>query len=195
MHKGLSKGERTKQRIIETSARLFTRMGYTSTSISRIGANLGISKATFYSHFDSKEGLSLAVLDYAAQIFTHHYTQAILNVSDYLEKIRVLVQAHGKVLVSDYFQNGCPLVLLATETQNERILERTREIIAAWKGYIAGIIKEGKEKGDISQDVDPQEIGALIVQLLMGSDVYWRQFRDISQFDMFLPYLEKLLRP
>ena len=52
-----------KQHLIDTAYRLFNEFGYHATGIDRILLESGVSKATLYKHFRSKEALILAVLE------------------------------------------------------------------------------------------------------------------------------------
>lgn len=52
-----------KQHLLDTAYRLFNRYGYHATGIDRILAESGVSKATLYKHFRSKEALIIAVLE------------------------------------------------------------------------------------------------------------------------------------
>jgi AcrR family transcriptional regulator len=53
----LKKRDAKRQAILDTAYRLFRTQGFDATSISEITAQVGGSKATFYSHFASKEEL------------------------------------------------------------------------------------------------------------------------------------------
>jgi AcrR family transcriptional regulator len=57
------KQQRTRDALIETAARVFAEYGYDGASIDRIAEAAGYSKGAFYSNFDSKEQLALAVLE------------------------------------------------------------------------------------------------------------------------------------
>ncbi|KEA63178.1 Transcriptional regulator, TetR family [Marinobacterium lacunae] len=52
-----------KQHLLDTAFRLFNERGYHATGIDLILAESGVSKATLYKHFASKEALILAVLE------------------------------------------------------------------------------------------------------------------------------------
>ena len=51
-----------RERILETAAELFFYQGYRATGINEVIKKSGVAKATFYSHFASKEDLCLAYL-------------------------------------------------------------------------------------------------------------------------------------
>lgn len=52
----------TRERLIETAARLFAEQGYGATSLRDIAEQAGYSQGAFYSNFDSKESLLLEML-------------------------------------------------------------------------------------------------------------------------------------
>jgi len=52
----------TRDRLIQTAHDLFYRVGFHSVGLDAIIAEVGVTKTTFYNHFDSKDGLVLEVL-------------------------------------------------------------------------------------------------------------------------------------
>jgi AcrR family transcriptional regulator len=50
----MAKGPNTKQKILKTSAKLFSESGYTTTSMSQIAQQVGITKPALYYHFKNK---------------------------------------------------------------------------------------------------------------------------------------------
>jgi AcrR family transcriptional regulator len=54
----------TRQRLVESALRRFYRDGFRSVGIDQILTDVGISKTAFYKHFESKENLMLAALEY-----------------------------------------------------------------------------------------------------------------------------------
>jgi AcrR family transcriptional regulator len=58
----------TRERLLETASRLFASKGYASTSVREIVARAGVSKPVLYYHFQSKEGLYYAILEWGAEV-------------------------------------------------------------------------------------------------------------------------------
>ena len=60
----MTKGEQSKQHLIECAAELFWRNGYHSTGLAAILKKAGLPKGSFYFYFKSKKELASAVIDY-----------------------------------------------------------------------------------------------------------------------------------
>ena len=60
--KTISKSAGPKQRLLETALNLFYTQGYLATGINQVIEEAGVSKASFYDHFKSKEELCVAYL-------------------------------------------------------------------------------------------------------------------------------------
>lgn len=61
--KYISKGERTRDRILETAADLFVTQGFHATSTRQITDRLGMARGSLYSHFNGKDEIFEAVLE------------------------------------------------------------------------------------------------------------------------------------
>lgn len=57
----------TRQRLVETAYELFSRNGFHAIGLDRIIDEVGVSKQTFYNHFESKDDLILAVLEHRSK--------------------------------------------------------------------------------------------------------------------------------
>ena len=69
----------TRERLIEAAFEIFGRIGFHAVGMDRILEEVGVSKQTFYNHFESKDELILAVLDHRHQVQTLWWTN-LLNV-------------------------------------------------------------------------------------------------------------------
>src|SRR3954464_10651927 len=59
--------DRQRRRLNEAAAAVFARMGYADATAEAIAREAGMSKATFYEHFDNKEDCIVALFDVAAE--------------------------------------------------------------------------------------------------------------------------------
>ena len=58
----LSKGERTRARIVEAAAKLFSERGYAATSLRDVASAVELREPSLYNYFESKDALYAAVL-------------------------------------------------------------------------------------------------------------------------------------
>ncbi|MCD0463298.1 TetR/AcrR family transcriptional regulator [Roseiconus lacunae] len=66
-----------RERLVETAERLFYAEGIRAVGIDRIIAEAGVAKMSLYNHFDSKDDLILAVLEYREQKFDAMYESSM----------------------------------------------------------------------------------------------------------------------
>src|SRR5436309_15496656 len=58
-----TKGERTRQAVLETAIARFARDGYRGTSVAEIARDAGLSGTAVYAYFPNKEALFIAAVD------------------------------------------------------------------------------------------------------------------------------------
>ena len=61
----MSKGEKTRRKILEKAAPLFNKRGFNGCSMQDISAATGLEKGSLYTHFHNKEQLALEAFDTA----------------------------------------------------------------------------------------------------------------------------------
>src|SRR5437870_5094211 len=68
----MSKGEVTRQRILDNAFRLAARDGLGGVSLGALADDIGLSKSGLFAHFRSKEDLQLEMLHTAAALFVEN---------------------------------------------------------------------------------------------------------------------------
>ncbi|HEX9308004.1 MAG TPA: helix-turn-helix domain-containing protein, partial [Anaeromyxobacter sp.] len=66
----MGKGEETRGAILERAIQLASEVGLEGLTIGRLASALDLSKSGLFAHFSSKEGLQVATLDRAAELFS-----------------------------------------------------------------------------------------------------------------------------
>lgn len=108
-----SKGEKTKQLLIETAAELFIKNGYSKTGINDILQKSNMSKGSFYFYFSSKKDLGLEVANYYGNAILHNWLEP-LSQNPWNVFITKMV-ADLKIAVSEGKYFGCPIAVLGLE--------------------------------------------------------------------------------
>jgi AcrR family transcriptional regulator len=75
-----------RERILNTASILFHKQGYNNTGINQIIADSGVSKASFYDHFKSKDDLCLEFLNQRYEYWSSQWNAFISKASNQKEK-------------------------------------------------------------------------------------------------------------
>ena len=88
----LTKGERTRARILRSAMMLINTRGYSNTSINDIIESSGVQKGNLYFHFSSKDDLCLALIGEAKKEFLA-YLKGSMKSGQPLGKINDILDA------------------------------------------------------------------------------------------------------
>src|SRR5688572_11771170 len=86
----MSKGEQTRERIVDKAWQLASRDGLSGLSLGKLAGELGLSKSGLFAHFGSKEGLEVEVLKAAAERFTEQVLRPALSAPRGVARLRKL---------------------------------------------------------------------------------------------------------
>jgi AcrR family transcriptional regulator len=128
-----------KKRILETANHLFYDEGIRSVGIDKIISESGVTKATFYKHYGSKDRL---IVEYVVQ--KHAETKAAVEqmvaASDGPEEtIRALVEAIAGAIESPGFR-GCPFINAANEYPD--VQHPARELVTQHRDWYTDFLSE-----------------------------------------------------
>jgi len=170
-HRQTPRGERSRQAILETAARLATTDGLEGLSIGRLAEVLGISKSGLYAHFGSKEELQLATIETAVEIYNREIVEPALAARPGINRILRLCDAFFDFVGSGDFPGGCFFVYTSVDPANRREAIRTRlaDEQRAWLGFIEQLIHEAVEIGDLP-DTDPKVLAFELDAIMIGAD-------------------------
>jgi AcrR family transcriptional regulator len=166
------RGERSRQAILETAARLATVEGLEGLSIGRLAQELGISKSGLYAHFGSKEELQLATIETAVAIYNREIVEPALAVRPGLERVLRLCDAFFDFVGSGDFPGGCFFVYTAVDPANRRepIRRRLADEQRGWIGFIEQLVAEAIQAGELAATADPKVLAFELDAIMIGAD-------------------------
>jgi TetR/AcrR family transcriptional repressor of nem operon len=165
----MSKGDDTKQRIIEKAAEMFNKRGYEGSSLSALMEATGLQKGGIYRHFSSKEELAADAFDYAwgaaREARIHDLDVTAGAIPQLKQLITNFVDRRGPV------PGGCPLLNTAIDSDdgNPILRERARKALCEWKERLVRIITAGMKNAEIRPDTEPEELATLVISSLEGA--------------------------
>jgi TetR/AcrR family transcriptional repressor of nem operon len=179
------KGDATRARIIDRSARLFNARGYTATAISDVVDAAGIQTGGIYRHFRDKDALALAAFDHAAGLYAERCRNEVARASGAVDKLSALAHAMASIVERPLIEGGCPLLNAAVETDDggaahRALRTRVRRSMRRVIDFAAKIISDGIAARELRRDVDPDYEAAGMIALMEGSLMLSKLYDDPS---------------
>lgn len=151
----------TRERILDATAELFRRHGYTGTGLKQIVTAAGAPFGSVYHHFPGgKEQLGAEVVLRSGRMYFELFELIFDAEPDPFEAIRGFFLGAGETLrVTDY-ADACPIGTVALEvaSTNEPLRLATAEVFADW-------ITRGAARLE-AHGLAPEDARALIIQLI-----------------------------
>ena len=164
----MTKGEQTRQKILEEAAPIFNRNGYEGSSLSALMKATGLKKGGIYRHFSSKEELAAEAFDYT---WREAWRARILPLDEQTTGVGRLKQ-----LISNFIEHkspvpgGCPILNTAVDADdgNSVLRARVRKALRSWLALLRVIVRQAAKRGELQPGVDAKAVATLIVATLEG---------------------------
>ena len=189
----MSKGEKTRERIVVEAASLFNRRGFEGSSMADLMQATGLEKGGIYRHFSSKEELAAEAFDYAWQASTEARLHDLDSVSNTVDRLKQFITNFVERRPS--IHGGCPLLNTAIDADdgNSLLRERARKALHQWQDILSEIVITGIERKEIKSGVDPKKLSTLIIASLEGALMISRLERDRDALLQARTHLERYL--
>ena len=186
-----TKGERTRQRIVELAAPVFNQRGFVGASLRDLVDATGLEKGGIYNHFGSKEQLALEAYDFAMTQVTSALAESQVGVTDPFDRLVRMIRAFGEFARTPTIAGGCPIMNTAIEADDTHpdLRDRARESMNLWHRLIGRIVKDGKADGTMRTDVDPYALASTITAALEGALMLTRLFDDPTHMEHVADHL------
>ncbi|WP_183560736.1 TetR/AcrR family transcriptional regulator [Mucilaginibacter sp. SP1R1] len=170
MENELSKAERTRQFIVETTAGIFNKKGYAGTSLSDLTEATGLTKGSIYGNFKNKEEVAVAVFDYNSSKVRRQIVQLIQKAPTYHEKLLVYARVYHSFTAATFPEGGCPILNTAIDADdtNPILKEKAAAVIIRWKKSIEELINGGIAAGEFKTGIDTARIALSLIALIEG---------------------------
>lgn len=150
----------TKNKLFEMAMRLFTRYGYEAVTIDDITERAGVSKGTFYTHFESKDAVLVEQFKQIDDAYIEAFGKCA-NTSTPRDKLMLLIKT-----MCEYCSTVCGVNILKIVYMNQISLGEHPGILGErnrpFYNILTEIIKKGKKTGEFSTSIDTEEFVSLI---------------------------------
>jgi len=190
----MNKGEQTKQMIIEQSAPIFNKKGLAATAMSDIMDATNLSKGSLYVHFDNKDVLAEAAVDYNIDLLVQHTIMAMNRFDHPKDKLFAYINAYRNPL-NPPVPGGCPMLNFGMEAddQNEVVREKVAVAVNKAQQTIVDIIVQGIRQGVFKADWNYKEFATLMFAMIEGGILISKTTRKNDKMAIIIRNLKKMI--
>ena len=162
-----TKGEATRDAIIEQAYALARRDGLEGLSIGTVAAAVNMSKSGVFAHFGSREDLQLAVLDSACDRFVARVMKPALKAKRGLSRLSVIVANWCDW--ARHTEGSCVLFGAVSEFDGRPgvLRDRVVQCQSRWRSELSRAIRMAVEAGELAADTEAEQFAFEIYGVLM----------------------------
>ncbi|MBL7835779.1 MAG: TetR/AcrR family transcriptional regulator [Cyclobacteriaceae bacterium] len=190
-----TKGERTRQFIIEKTAPIFNVKGYAGTYVSDLTEATGFTKGAIYCNFENKDEVALAAFDYNFGRVTEYIAARIRAQQHSIDRLLVYPKVYRDFLKIPLLQPGCPILNTSTEADDTHphLKAKAADALQFWKKAIENQVKRGIERKEIKSGTNPTEVAVLIMSIIEGAVMQAKVTNRSTELRVAMNYLEKII--
>lgn len=176
----MSKGEHTRERIIERAFLLAGRDGLNGLSLGSLSDALNMSKSGLFAHFGSKEELQVAVLQHAAQAFTDQVIKPALKAPRGLPRLELMFSRWLEWGTDPRMPGGCLFPQASAELDDQWGAPRT-VLLSGQLELLKTLARAARlcvEEGHFRGDLDTEQFAFEAQGLILGFHHSFRLLRD-----------------
>jgi AcrR family transcriptional regulator len=176
---------------------LFVEQGFAATRLEDVAARAGVSKATIYRYFESKEALFKAVVQEA---IVPPFAQASLLIDSYEGKTEDLLRTFLNIAKAGLLGPIPPMIkLVISESAHfPQLAELWLDLVAKRVfGIVGKIVEKGVERGEfrpVSTDLIAPLVGAPVLMLAMVLQTFGHTSFQLDAAAVLDAHLDMLLR-
>ncbi|SRR5258707_18498 len=177
----MSKGDATRQMILERSAPLFNQQGYFGVSLSDIMRATELEKGGIYNHFASKEQIALASFDYAWELVQKRVGQVLTGKKHAVDRLYAFAEAFLDLANGSLLPGGCPIMNAAIDADDTfpALRERARAAMDVWRASLQRIVSRGIERQELRPTADADAFATLFISTLEGAVMLSKLYGDL----------------
>jgi TetR/AcrR family transcriptional regulator, transcriptional repressor for nem operon len=190
----MTKGEETRQFIIEKAAPIFNTKGIAATAMSDIMEATKLSKGSMYVHFENKEVLACAAVDHNMKILGDRLEAKISKSKTAKEALFTYIDFFSNG-VNPPLEGGCPLLNFGTEADdtNPVVKEKINKGIQLNQQLLEQIILRGINNAEFKPDWNAAEFSTVMFAMMEGGHLMARMAGNNDKMKIITQALKKII--
>lgn len=167
-----SKGEKTREAILQKSLRLASAEGLGAITIGRLAGELSMTKSGLFVHFGSKTKLQLETIATAQQSFYAEVTEPAGN-REGIARVWALCDLWLKHMQKRAYPGGCffTSTFFAHEGRSNVLRDEITAVLKDWHKALKSAIRKAQSREEIADKVEAGKVAFELIALVIGG--YW----------------------
>ena len=184
-----------KKHIQNTALKVFAEKGFQNATISEISKAAGVSDATVYQYFGTKEDLLFSI----PEEISNESTDELERILPYIKDVEGQLRAILHIFLKLYETNTDYSNLMLLQLMANREFRNTAAHAAIRKSarMMLDCIRQGIEEGTFRKDADPYLVRSMLMGTIEHLFIHWHMQgmpkRDKKLMDFLDPFLEIVL--
>lgn len=157
----VTKGEKTKSKIVETGLNWASKNGLTNITIGKLASELSMSRSGLFSHFKSLKKLQLEILDRAEIEFIHHVIDPNSKIEDPFDRIKDFAKRWFQWTknCNAHIEGGCPYINFFIEYDDieGEVKSKIKNDLLVLYLYVKKLCDLNQEKGYFQKKVSSKQ--------------------------------------
>lgn len=180
MSRNASKGENTREAILDAAIALAREVGLGALTIGELAERVGMSKSGLFAHFGSKEGLQLATLKAAQLRFDEEVSKVAFQAPRGVLRLRALFERWLAWAAAQRQPGGCLMIAAASEFDD--VPGPVRDFLAQQQqGWLVGLgrtVQFAIDGGELPADTDTAQFAFELFGLILSTHHHVRLLND-----------------
>lgn len=172
----MTKAERTRNFIVESTAPLFNTKGYDGTSLQDLCEATGLTKGALYGNFENKDALFAAGFEYAIARVRQEGQKYLDRAATNREKLEALLTFFSTYVLNPPVRGGCPLLNNAIDADDHR--PQMKKVIAHELQrsirHITRLLDDGRTAGEFSKEFNSRQMALFFFCAIEGAIMFSR---------------------
>ncbi|MDN3612142.1 TetR/AcrR family transcriptional regulator [Vibrio ostreicida] len=191
----MSKGKVTRDNILCQAFELASENGLESLTIGELAKQCQMSKSGLFAHFNSKDNLQIAVIEYANQVFIQRVISPARQCDPLNQTQKIKALLDNWLGWNHSFQGSCMFLdawkdASLTQSPTQKALQKTLTI---WIDYLKIQVEKGVDTGEFSSFLDPQQATFELYGLYLSAHLFYSTHGEQASYPHFWQGVERLM--
>lgn len=190
-----TKGQETKDRIVEAAMKLVNLHGIAGVSMQAIMEETGLEKGGLYRHFESKEEIVIASFQKYISLVSDRLRKSGEGITSPIKRIHASIRALGSIAFDPIVVGGCMIMNISVESDfsNPKMKQLAKYVFVRWINHIAKEISAGVDQGEIRKSANGKVIASVMVSSIEGAIMLSAVSGDTNHANKVMDHLHEYI--